>query len=297
MKPILQYVSSIIAVISFTDIAFFCSPARNALATDPVVGIEWDASTMRLLQQGAIRMSVSSDKGQTWQPRPEPIYVAGNTECTGCWEPAAVQMPDGELRLLLAHELPGEQEIVMMTSVDGGYTWSPPRQVSLRPGFRDGMPVPTLLADGRFVFAIEDNGAAPQTAGARRFRPTIVDPDSASRWMALSELPPPSSNLAAPYLVRLQSGETLLSVQSNEDDPKRHRMAVYVGNREAKDFARRTLPFGLPRDANCNWNSLHIVDEDHVIAISNTTIQGQGGLWTVTGRVVRDLRSTSPGRD
>ena len=234
-----------------------------------------------------IRMSASADGGRTWLPRTKPVFIAGNAQQNACWEPAAVEMPDGEVRLFFAHELPGQQEIAMMTSRNAGETWSAAAQVSLRQGRRDGMPVPLVLADGELVFSIEDNGIAGQDRPHPPFRPTIVEPSTKARWMALRDAPPDSCNVAAPYLARLPSGETLLSVQTNEDEHPWHHMAVYVGDKDAHDFGGRTLPFGLPENTNGEWNSLFVPDDKHVIALSHTTIRGQRGLWCVTGTIVR----------
>ncbi len=233
-----------------------------------------------------IRMSTSRDGGRTWQARPEPVFIAGTQSREGCWEPAAAQMPDSTLHVFFAHELPGQQEIATMTSHDEGVIWSEPSQASLRAKHRDGMPVPLILQDGRAVFSIEDNGVAPRAGEHPVFRPTIIEFDSAGsvgadsprRWMALRDQLPGKCNVAAPYLARLKSGETLLSVQSNEDDPRWRRMAVYVGDASAKNFSHRSLPFGLPPETNSEWNSLFVKNADTVIALTHATIKGQCGL-------------------
>jgi hypothetical protein len=234
-------------------------------------------------------MSISRNGGKTWRPREMPIHTAGNTARSGCWEPAAIQMPNGNLWLLFARELPGEQEIALMTSPDAGLTWTAARRASLRPGHRDGMPVPLLLADGSSVFAIEDNGVVSGRPEHRSFRPTIVDPDSSQRWNALAQPPRADCNLAAPYLARLPSGETLLSVQSNEDDPRWTQMVVYVGDHDARNFGSRSRPFGSSSNANGRWNSLHVLDQHRVIAISHTTVDQCRGLWCIEGRVLEGI--------
>lgn len=235
-----------------------------------------------------IRLSSSCDGGITWIPRAEPVFTAGTTMAAACWEPAAVQMPDDSIRLFFAHELPGQQEIASLTSRDASQTWSEPSQASLRPNRRDGMPVPCLLQDGTLALSIEDNGILAATEARHPpFRPSIVLPDRQQRWTALGEPPAENVNVAAPYLVRLSTGETLLSVQSNEDEHRWHRMAVYVGNENARDFRNRSLPFGLPPQTNGEWNSLCVVDADAVIALSTATIEGQRGLWSIRGRVRR----------
>jgi hypothetical protein len=196
-------------------------------------------------------------------------------------------MPDGEIRLFFAHELPGQQEIALMTSQDGGASWSAPKQASLRPQRRDGMPVPCLLKNGRLVFSIEDNGIAGQDRPHPPFRPSIVDYEKPDRWMALKSPPPDRNNVAAPYLTRLPTGETLLAVQTNAEEPRWHRMAVYIGDAEATGFIQRTLPFGLPPESNSEWNSLFVKNEHTILALTHATIQGQRGLWCIQGQVNR----------
>jgi hypothetical protein len=232
-----------------------------------------------------IRMSLSTDEGRTWRSRSEPIFTAGNTMHTACWEPAAIEMPDREVRLFFSHEFPGQQETLLMTSLDAGLTWSPSKQVSLRPKHLDGMAVPLLLLDGRLVFSVEDNGIAGHDRPHPAFRPSIIDYEQQDRWMALKEPPPNKQNLAAPYLARLPTGETLLSVQTNADEPPWHRMAVFVGDEKAKNFTNRSLPFGLPPETNGEWNSLCVISENQIIALSSTIIDGKHGLWSVTGHI------------
>ena len=234
-----------------------------------------------------ICMSRSTDGGQTWRGRDKPVFSGGNVFANACWEPSAVQKADGEVCLFFAHELPGEQEILMMTSRNAGNTWTSHKQVSLRPGHRDGMPVPCLLKDGRLVFSIEDNGIAGQERPHPPFRPTIVDPDAKDRWMALANAPDERRNVAAPYLTRLPGGETLLAVQSNEDEARWHRMVVYVGDEKARAFTARSLPFGLPPESNSEWNALCVLNDKDVIALTSATIQGKRGVWIVRGAVTR----------
>jgi BNR/Asp-box repeat len=231
-----------------------------------------------------IRMSCSRDGGRTWQARDEPVFRGGNVFASACWEPAAVQMPEGEVRLFFAHELPGQQEIAEMHSTDYGQTWSLPKQASLRPKHRDGMPVPCLLKDGTLALSIEDNGISGQERKHPPFRPSIVMPDTSKRRIALAEEPGDTFNIAAPYLARFPDGITLLSAQSNQDEPRWHRMVVYVGNEQAQDFTQRTLPFGLPSATNLEWNSLFIANDHTVIAITSGTIEGKHGLWMIRGK-------------
>ena len=222
------------------------------------------------------------------------LYRAGTRFEDGCWEPAALRMPNGEIRLVFANEGPythsNEQEITMMTSRDDGRTWGNAEKVSFRPGARDGMPVPILDASGRgMLMAIEDSGLNGQ------MKPAIVAvalgraalPESPYRWPALAEPLPADVYAGAPYLVRMPNGTTLLSIQST-DGRRAARMVVYCGDRNARGFRNPSEPFELPRDVKGLWNSLAVKSRDTVIAVSTTTLHGKRGVWAVDGRVVSE---------
>ena len=252
-----------------------------------------------------IMCAVSEDGGDTWKHE-RTLYEAGKSFRDGCWEPAALQLPDGEIRLYFANEGPytdsDEQEITMLRSLDDGASWSAPQTVSFRSGKRDGMPVPVCLRDGRTIaLAIEDNGIAGS------FKPVIIrtedDPaggpagaDSPRRSHALAaECRLPDSVYAgAPYLIRLDSGATLLSVQSTEGrdgtNEKYANMQVYAGDGQARNFANPTAPFAtLPPQAHALWNSLCLIDDDTVMAVSSLGGQGvENGIWTVTGKITAE---------
>ncbi|HEX6962546.1 MAG TPA: sialidase family protein, partial [Lacipirellula sp.] len=175
----------------------------------------------------SISISRSGDRGKTWQ-KPERLYSAGAEFNNGCWEPAAIQLPSGEIQLFFSNEGPyresDEQEITLLRSADDGRTWSKPETISFRPRARDGMPVPLVLNDCKgMALAIEDNGLRGN------FKPVIVfstiednwrsgvrTPESPDRWGALKNLPPPQVAASAPYLRQMPSGETVLSYQQSD---------------------------------------------------------------------------------
>ena len=159
----------------------------------------------------AIRTRVSKDAGKTWTAH-SLVYEADTRWENGCWEPAQIQLPSGQIQLYFANENPyrqsNEQEISMARSEDNGLMWSEPTTVSFRAHHRDGMPVPLILNNDKgIVVAIEDN------ALHRKFRPAIVwtsmkdnwnqpgaDGPSPRRWWALARSLPPDVNAAAPYI-------------------------------------------------------------------------------------------------
>lgn len=249
----------------------------------------------------AIRVRTSMDGGESWSD-PRLVYEAGTENGTGCWEPAMIQLDSGEVQLFFANEKPfpdtSEQEITLVRSFDEGNTWTEPERISLRAGFRDGMPVPLILPDGKgAVVAIEDNGLAGRfkpailhTSIEENWREGVVDGSSPRRWAALETQLPDRVYAGAPYLRRFPAGVTVLSVQSAEGRARDNsldysRMVVYLGSAEARHFTNPSEPFSVPTDANGLWNSLFIKNETTVTAISGTTMFGVRGLWTIDGRL------------
>jgi len=250
----------------------------------------------------AIKTCLSRDNGRAWSA-PALVYEAGAEPRSGCWEPAAIQLPTGEIQIFFANEFPRpgskQQEISMMRSLDNAATWSAPIAVSFRPGHRDGMPAPLLLRDGKgIVIAIEDNGLVRGP-----FKPSIVwtsladnwdlpaaDGASPRRWGALDPPLPADWHAAAPYIRQMPSGETVLSFQIDHDAKgAKHElfMAVCVGDPEAKRFGGMTYPFDLPSEQAGQWNSLFVKDDKTVTAVSGTRLNGQGGIWAIDGCLVR----------
>jgi len=249
----------------------------------------------------AIRVSASKDAAKTWRP-PVRLYSAGQEFENGCWEPAAVQLPRGEIQLFFSNEGPyrstPEQEITLMRSLDEGTTWSEPQTVAFRKGHRDGMPVPLVLNDNKgLLLAIEDDGLSG------RFKPVIlstsvenswadglVNGSSARRWSALKTSLPAPVYAGAPFICQLPSGETVLSVQRSDDDPKKARMAVYLGTDEGKAFDSPSMPFPPSPGASGLWNSLFVKGSNTITAVTATTLRGRFGIWAIDGHIACQKR-------
>jgi len=246
---------------------------------------------------------MSKDGGETWTLN-SLVYRADTRWANGCWEPAQIQLPSGEIQLYFANEDPyrssNEQEISMVRSHDDGLTWSKATTVCFRADHRDGMPVPLILNGGKgIVVAIEDN------ALGRKFRPAIVctsikdnwnqphvDGSDRRRWWALGRPLAAEVNAAAPYIRQFPTGETVLSCQIHEvgDEPA---MVVFIGDSEAKNFSQKTIPFKVDKGKSGKWNSLFMKSATTVTAISGTTINGVRGLWMIDGRLVKTSSSNS----
>ena len=276
------------------------NPEVTVLANGWIAVVFNDRPNDRVHSYG-IRLTVSQDNGESWSEA-RLIYEAGTESGVGCWEPVLLELPWGELQLYFANEKPypdsTEQEISMLRSWDSGETWGDPERVSYRARRRDGMPVPVFLNDGRGIaMAIEDNGLSGAFKPVIVYTPVednwqsgVVTGESERRWGALATPLNAVFYAGAPYLRQFPTGETVLSFQSAEGRERPgvldfSRMAVYVGDREARDFVNRSFPFDVPGDASGLWNSLFIKNATTVTAISGTVVDGVRGLWAIDGRL------------
>lgn len=255
-----------------------------------------------------IRIKRSYDKGATWNDE-QLLYEAGYLFENGCWEPAAIQLPNGEIQLYFANEGPyttsNEQNISVLRSADNGITWTKTPQIaSFRPGKRDGMPVPILLQDhATIVVAIEDNGT-------NTFKPYTIRNSIAENWAmpvgaasdkriyALSDKLLDELYAGAPYLTQLKTGETILSYQGTEDRTNnidQSEMKVVLGSANATGFGNKTVPFNLASNKSGLWSSVTALDDNSVIAVtstSNYSSTNRTEAWMIRGYLVPELSIT-----
>jgi len=237
-----------------------------------------------------VRINRSTDNGKTWSADTQ-IYTAGTDFHTGCWEPAILELPSGELHLYVSDESPFpdnyDQCIQLLRSTDKGKTWSAtPETISYRPGTRDGMPTPVLIGD-TIIVTIEDNG----WPGAASFVPVTLRSTVEENWKGITVGPTsprrsqvidyswcPQAFGGAPYMRVLPWGETVLSRQayheSNNYDVMN--MYVYVGDENARGFKAMSQPFV---DNNLNgisieWNSISVIDTGIVCALGGVGAKG-----------------------
>lgn len=237
-----------------------------------------------------VQLNISTDNGQTWG-QPITVYTAGIDFGTGCWEPAILEMPSGELHLYFSDESPypgdnHDQCIQLTRSFDKGRTWSPVETISYRPGARDGMPVPNIIGDS-IVVTIEDS----RWPGEETFVPVTLRCSLEENWQNI--LIPATSERrnqvvdytwcpracgGAPYLCRLPWGETVLSRQSYYESGNYDvmNMYVYVGDENARGFKAMSQPFpdNVESKVSIEWNSIAVVDTGVVIALGGVGAKG-----------------------
>lgn len=260
----------------------------------------------------SIRIKRSKDFGETWTDERE-LYRAGYEFKNGCWEPAQIQLPSGEIQLYMSNEgvykQSDEQNITMFRSFDNGLSWTNGEIVSFRKGFRDGMPIPVYLANSNeIIFSIEDNGIeAPQ------FKPSIIRTSLNDNWKSgtVTESSPKreyalekNSHIplacyaGAPYIRELKSGEVILSYQGTEFRSKNtwdiSDMVVCIGSSEGRHFNRKTTPF-YTTDATKTflWNSLCVESDSTIIALASTNAFGKNtSVWMIRGYILPEIKAT-----
>jgi hypothetical protein len=237
------------------------------------------------------------NKGDGWS-EPQRLYAAGWESKNGCWEPAAIQLPTGEVQLFFANESPytksAEQEITLLRYWPKTGVWGKPERIAFRQRCRDGMPVPLILADNKgIVVAIEDNGynwnyqpAIVYSSLAANWRSPHVNATSARRWPALATPLHEEVNAAAPYIRQMPSGETVLSYQCTDRGLSKPRMVVTIGDSWARSFGEPSTPFRVAPGTACLWNSLFVKDAETITAIADTTIGGVRGIWAIDGHFI-----------
>jgi hypothetical protein len=250
-----------------------------------------------------IRTQKSYDGGATWKDE-RIVYEADYTFQNGCWEPSAIQLPSGEIQLFFANEgdypNSNEQNISLMRSSDNGLNWTNSSEiVNFRPGSRDGMPSPILLQNGKeIVFAIEDNGFV-------NFKPYTIRSTVKNNWAGTVGASSPDRNYAlavpladsiyagAPYLRQLKTGQTILSYQGTEGRINKMNnadMKVVIGDSNARNFSHKSVPFVISKDKSCLWNSLAVLSDNTIVALTSTNSYSSGNteIWMIKGHLTSE---------
>lgn len=253
----------------------------------------------------AIAIKRSTDKGATWSEA-KIVYEAAPRFDDGCWEPAFLHLPNGEVQLYFANENPyrasNEQEISMIASNDNGNTWTTTHKtVSFRSNHRDGMPVP-IVDDDKIRVAIEDNVSG-------QFKPYIVSNPIADNWKtpvwanseyrysALKEALPANVYAGAPYLIKTDGGFYVLSYQTTRDrasDWKRSTMEVVISDEDGRNFKNPSRPFTVPLDKEAKWGSVCDIGNGNIMAVTSTNFNSSTvGIWLIKGKIVSSASSVA----
>ncbi|MBR5715857.1 MAG: exo-alpha-sialidase [Bacteroidales bacterium] len=228
---------------------------------------------------------ISKDGGETWS---DPIIVGrGRT-----WEPQVVQLPGGELELLVSSEAAWwqqggglYQEILCSRSTDNGQTWTAYKRAAYYPRRRDGMPVCTVMQGNKglcFIIESVNNDVSPYIVH-RDLDGEWDDADwdgqaDADRWPAgLYE-----SFSGAPYAIQLPTGEFVTMAHNHQTGEvwQTNRPCVVMADSECRNFARRQYPLmqcnQLKGTVGAYYNSFFLKDDDTLwLLITRAKYDGQ----------------------
>lgn len=235
-------------------------------------------------QNTKVLACLSKDGGETWG---DPIIVGrGRT-----WEPQVVQMPNGELELLVSSEAYWWdhqrdnlfQEILSSRSTDNGETWTTYKRASYKPGARDGMPVAVVMQGNKGVLFVEEsvNGNIPPSLV---HRPLDGEWDTADwdnvedddRWLTSI-----NNYAGAPYMIQLPTGEFLIMAHTNQTGSvwQTNRPQVIMADNTGHNFKYSRLPLSgsnpLPAGTGAYYNSFFLYDNETVwLLITRATYNG-----------------------
>lgn len=242
-------------------------------------------------QHFTIKVMTSAD-GIDWT---EPVlaYKAGNNFKTACWNPSLVEQPNGTLNVFFADEFPygsgKEQNISRVRSKDSGKTWTEVEEILFRPGNRDASPFAVQINGSvRLALVRLTDNKKPDTSP----KVEIVSLDKfftpgekLSRWRPFIRPLDFDVTVSNPKVTLLDTGDSLLSVEVDEGRKDSLEMAVYIGDKESKNYSEKSLPFGEGFKGSIKNGMTIQLDGEKAMALGITEIDGKKGLWSVEGRL------------
>lgn len=244
-----------------------------------------------------VMVITSKDNGQTWS---DPIIVGrGRT-----WEPMIVQLPNGELEMLVASEAawyPGSnlaQEIFYSRSTDNGQTWTEFKRASYSPNRRDGMPVAIVMQGNKgILYTIEIVNDGGFGSPSVLHRPLDGEWDGTD-WDGVSDDDRWKVDInghgGAPYMIQLPTGEVVLSAHTNGRNGiwQTSYPRIVVGDSNGKNFTTPVTPLSnLPASEGAYYNSLFLKDENTVwLVVTHSLYEGttrkKGEIKFLEGKIV-----------
>lgn len=233
----------------------------------------------------SLRTSKSTDGGNTWS-----VLANGQIGSTtansfkGLWEPH-LQLLGNTIAVYYADDGPvaagttGLQKLIMKTWTGNG--WSAETVVSdgVAAGSRDGMPVITQMADGRYILVFE----ATDVAG----HPFVIKYKISSdgyNWNVPRQTmyvpSKPGKKAGAPFIVKLGDGRLLASFQTDNDSTNTgdaySSMYTMISSDHGATWQYRSNIFPVSDSTSSNWNALLPVDSTHVLAATSSDYPSSG---------------------
>lgn len=249
----------------------------------------------------------------------------------GCGSPSLLELPDGTIHLYFTNGISpisikmmnstnlnittlDEQRVEMISSTDGGHTWSswirefgPDGEDEMWVGAKiiasrhkkiNNSPSASMVSD-EIVVALSDNKTIA-------FKPyTVRTPiqdnwsypingDTKDRHYAFHEIVPEQHNMSNPDLLVLSTGETLLGYETNGNRFENcETMEVAIGDNRAMNFEKFTRPFPFSNTNNAINNSLFQIDDNTILAMTSSNAnkinETVTAPWSIKGYLINDL--------
>lgn len=242
---------------------------------------------------------ISKDNCRTWS---DPVIVGRGRN----WEPHVVQLPGGELELLVSLEakwwtggVVADQEIVVSRSTDYGQTWTAFRRAAHCDNVRDGMAVPILMQGNKGVlFSIESPKGGLSPSFVHRNLTEEYDSNSWNRVNSSKRWATGLNNGAGgPYSVQLPTGEIVVVAHTNQAGSvwQTNRPQVSLFDNTGHNRKYFTLPVTTGNPLNINegayYNSLWVKDAEHIWLLVtrvtyNGTTRGRSSIEYLEGTIV-----------
>lgn len=243
-----------------------------------------------------LRTKKSTDGGNTWSDLADGQIGATTANAfKGLWEPH-LQMLGNTISVYYADDGPaavgssGQQKLIMKTWTGTG--WSPEIIVSdgVAAGSRDGMPVITQMADGRYILVFE----ATDVAGHPFVIKYKISNDGYNWNVPRQTMYIPSKagkKAGAPFVVKLGDGRLLASFQTDNDSintgDSYSSMYTMISADNGTTWQFRSNIFPVSDTTSSNWNALLPVDDTHVLAATSSN-------YPVSGVYVRFGHAVTP---
>ncbi|KAN0106625.1 glycoside hydrolase family 93 protein [Hyaloscypha variabilis] len=223
-----------------------------------------------------IVISYSDDGGVTWSYLSTPRTSA--TKGLGLWEPLLMDALDGSLMLYYSYETSttgDDQDSILITSTDGGVTWSADQTISgANITCRDGMVGVARLGTGSSTLVAVFESLDPDT-GIH----AITSTDDGATWgdrRVVYASSVSGADQGAPQIAYI-NGQLVVSFQTNEDTlttvTADWDVKVVVSTDSGVTWGEKTTVLDT-----CNWAGELTVDDQHLLVMCG----GAGGTMAQT---------------
>ncbi len=197
----------------------------------------------------SLKVKESTDNGATWNPLSTGAIIASETatDFRGVWEPVIGKI-GGNIVCMYANDgastlSDGSYQYIQMKTYNPSTGWSSASNVTSSTTSRDGMPVFTQLADGRYITVYECTDLLPAKYGLK-YKISSNGTDWSAEGKIIYTPVVTDKRTNAPYITSLPNGDLLLTFQSDKDN-------IYNGDVYSKSYCMT----GSVNGNNVSWTN------------------------------------------